>query len=83
MIHPIESVQIIAADLPEYYDECIKAGVVPLVSRPNGWTEIKGASDLVKAVDVTLQDPMYGEEEVSIKPNLVVSVAVYGSIEVS
>ena len=84
MIHPIESVQIIANDLPDYVEDCNKEDVSPLINRPNGWTEVISA-DIQGEVDVEIEllDPMYGEETIKIKPNLVVTVAVYGSVEVA
>lgn len=83
MIHPIESVQIIAADLPDYVDQCRTQAVTPLLSRPSGWTPIEAAADLVKEIDLTLIDAMYGEEELRVKSNMVVTVAVYGTVSVA
>ena len=83
MIHPIETVQIIASDLPAYVDQCKDQGVTPLISRPNGWTEMTSATLGDTFVGMTLIDPMYGSEDIDIKPSLVVNVAIYGNVSVA
>ena len=81
MIPQIRTAQIVAVDLPDYYDECVKEGVTPLVGRASGWQEVTAASDTAKKVFATVKDE-YGEKDIEVEPNAVVNVATYEKVEV-
>jgi hypothetical protein len=82
MIPRIDTINIPASSLPDYFDQAVNAGVPALMTHKGTWAEILSANDLAE-VEVTLRNPEYQREtDIKISPASIVTVAVYHEVEV-
>ena len=76
----IKNVQIPAADLPDYYNDCKSRDVMPLMYVGSGWVGIDSIfSDLEAAVPMVSMDVAseFGTQSITRRPYEVVHVAIY------